>query len=316
MPTDFYAVPEITGVEHWVAKGSVKLFLWEKFVGDRRSARDAIVLVHGSSLPGRPTFDLDVPGRANSSIMERFARLGYDTWCLDMEGYGRSDKHRDVTCDVANGADDLAAAATYIAGLRGTHPLLVYGSSSGALRAGLFAQLYPERVAKLALDALVWTGEGSPTLAERRLRLPELLASNRRPISRASIAGIFSRDHPGVADDDVVDALAAAVLEHDDSVPTGTYVDMCSKLPILDPSRIVAPTLIMRGEYDGIATMSDLLGFFDLLPTLDKQFVVMPGVAHASFHEKNVDLAFHVLASFFATPRDPVRSGEKPTPPS
>jgi pimeloyl-ACP methyl ester carboxylesterase len=42
-------------------------------------------------------------------------------------------------------------------------------------------------------------------------------------------------------------------------VPTGTYVDMCSNLPVCDPEKITVPTLIMRGEYDGIASFSDLL---------------------------------------------------------
>ncbi|MCZ7599820.1 MAG: alpha/beta hydrolase [Gammaproteobacteria bacterium] len=80
-----------------------------------------------------------------------------------MEGYGRSDKHRDITCDIANGADDLAAASEYIMATRDSGPLFVYGISSGALRAALFTERHPERVARLALDAYVWTGEGSRT---------------------------------------------------------------------------------------------------------------------------------------------------------
>ena len=70
-------------------------------------------------------------------------------------------------------------------------PLLVYGISSGALRAALFAQRHPEMVQRLALDAHVWTGEGSPTLAERSKRLPEFRAKNRRPIDRAFVHSIF-----------------------------------------------------------------------------------------------------------------------------
>src|SRR5438093_11324782 len=85
-----------------------------------------------------------------------------------MEGYGRSDKHRDIYCDIANGADDLAAVSQYIMATRNVRRLLVYGISSGALRAALFAQRHPERVSRLALDAFVWTGAGSPTLEQRR----------------------------------------------------------------------------------------------------------------------------------------------------
>src|SRR3546814_15392848 len=93
-----------------------------------------------------PTFDLQVGGRPFSSGMNYFAVQGYDTWCVDMEGYGRSTKDRDNFCDIANGADDLAAATDYIEKTRGAGPLLVYGISSGALRAALFAQRHPERV--------------------------------------------------------------------------------------------------------------------------------------------------------------------------
>ena len=73
---------------------------------------------------------------------------------------------------------------------------------------------------------MVWTGEGSPTLAERSKRLPEFRAKNRRPIDRKFVRSIFERDHPGTADDAVIEALADAILALDDSVPTGTYVDM------------------------------------------------------------------------------------------
>ena len=289
------------GIEHWTRKGDVKLFLWEKKAA--ANPKSTILFVHGSSMASQPTFDLQVPGRPDSSAMEWFAERGFDTWCLDNEGYGRSDKLRPINCDIANGADDLAAAAQYIG-----KKLLVYGISSGALKAALFAQRHPERVARLALDAFVWTGEGSPTLAERRKRLPEFSAKNRRPIDRAFVRSIFSRDHPGTADAATVEAFATAILELDDSVPTGTYVDMCSKLPLVDPVQIAAPTLILRGEYDGIAGVDDLLAFFRRLPHPDKQFAVMAGISHASFQQKNYRNVYHILHAFFTQP-EPVYLG-------
>ena len=122
------------GEEHWTHKGDVRLFLWEKRTSDRPPA-GTILFVHGSSMASQPTFDLQLAGRPGSSAMDWFAARGFDTWCVDMEGYGRSDKTRDINCDIANGADDLAAASDYILKLRGCGPLLVYGISSGALRA-------------------------------------------------------------------------------------------------------------------------------------------------------------------------------------
>jgi len=253
--------------------------------------------------------EVHVEGRPCSPVMDWFAVRGFAAWCVDLEGYGRAEKHRDITCDIANGADDLAAASEYIMAIRNAGPLLVYGISSGALRAALFAERHPERVARLALDAYVWTGEGSPTLDERRKKLPQFLASNRRPIDRAFVHSIFNRDHPGTAADDVVDAFAEAITALDDSIPNGTYIDMCSRLPLNDPAKITVPTIVMRGQYDGIAALDDLVEFFRRLPNPDKQFAVMPGISHASFQQKNYLVVYHILHAFFTQPV-PVYSGD------
>jgi pimeloyl-ACP methyl ester carboxylesterase len=290
-----------TGTEHWTKKGEVKLFLWEK-QATAPGKRGTVLFVHGSSMASQPTFDLQVPGRPHSSAMDYFASLGYDTWCFDMEGYGRSDKTRNINCDIANGADDTVAATSYIMQTRGVKKFLVYGISSGALRAAMFAERHPERVARLALDAFVWTGEGSPTLDERRKKLPQFLKINRRPIDRAFVHSIFNRDHAGCAEEKVVEAFADSILALDDSVPTGTYVDMCSKLPVVDPAKITVPSLIMRGEFDGIAGFDDLIEFFKRLPNPDKQFTVMAGISHASFQQINYQMVYHILHSFFSQP--------------
>jgi pimeloyl-ACP methyl ester carboxylesterase len=294
------------GTEHWTQKGDIRLFLWRKTAAG--AAKGTILFVHGSSMASQPSFDLQVPGRPDSSVMDWFAARGYDTWCLDNEGYGRSDKKRPINFDIANGADDLAAASEFIFKETKQRKLLVYGISSGALKAGLFAQRHPERVARLALDAFVWTGEGSPTLAERKKRLPEFIAKNRRPIDRAFVQSIFARDHPGTADEATVQAFATAILALDDSVPTGTYVDMCSKLPLVDPAKLSVPTIVMRGQWDGIAGVDDLIEFFKRLPNPDKQFCVMPGISHASFQQKNYLMVYHILHAFFSQP-EPVYRG-------
>src|SRR4051812_4408975 len=292
------------GSEHWTVKktpaGDVKLFMWRKRLAE--APRGPLVFVHGSSVQSLPAFDLQIAGEAQSSVMDWFARLGYDTWCFDCEGYGRSDKSRPVNADISCGADDLAAVSQYIMRVTGGQKLLLYGSSSGGLRAGLFAQRHPDRVRRLVLDAFVWTGEGSPTLAERKKRLPQYLAANRRPIDRAMIESIFTRDHPGTTDQTMVGAFADAVLKLDDSVPTGTYIDMSQNLPVIDPEKLVVPTLMLRGQWDGIAAFEDLQKFFEKLPNPDKQFVVMPGIAHTSTRSKNWRLVYHLLDGYFSQP--------------
>jgi non-heme chloroperoxidase len=93
----------------------------------------------------------------------------------------------------------------------------------------------------------------------------------------------------------------------DDSVPTGTYVDMCSRLPLVDPGKITVPTIIMRGQWDGIASIDDLFEFFKRLPNPDKQFTVMAGISHASFQQKNYLTVYHILHAFFSQPEPQYR---------
>jgi alpha-beta hydrolase superfamily lysophospholipase len=86
---------------------------------------------------------------------------------------------------------------------------------------------------------------------------------------------------------------------------------MCNNLPVVDPTKITVPTIVMRGEYDGIASFDDLLKFFEKLPNPDKAFSVMSGIAHASFQQKNYMIAYHILLSFFTQP-EPIYTTYKP----
>ena len=113
---------------------------------------------------------------------------------------------------------------------------------------------------------------------------------------------IFQRDHPDTAETRVVDAFADAILALDDSMPNGTYIDMCSKLPVVDPALIAMPTLVLRGQYDGIAAFDDLIEFFKRLPNPDKQFTVMAGISHASFQQKNYLMVYAILLDWFTRP--------------
>ena len=96
----------------------------------------------------------------------------------------------------------------------------------------------------------------------------------------------MTRDHPETARESRIVPYIDAILAIEDLL-NGTYIDMCVNLPLCDPLKIPVPTAILRGQYDGIASFDDLIDFFRLLPTSDKEFIVMPGVAHAAGTAKN-----------------------------
>jgi alpha-beta hydrolase superfamily lysophospholipase len=116
------------------------------------------------------------------------------------------------------------------------------------------------------------------------------------------IRSIFTRDKVGTADPAVAEALANTELPFGDTVPTGTYLDMTANLPVVDPLKVHAPVLLVRGEYDGIATEEDLINFFTKLPNGDRELAVLGGMAHSVVLGYNRDQLWQVTRSFLERP--------------
>ena len=286
--------------DYWADNEGVKLFLFRKRLDDDRK-RPIFFLVHGSSFSGPGGFDLHVPGKPDYSLMEKFAGYGFDVWTMDHDGYGRSDR-TDGNSAVMNAVPELEAAMKIVEAETGQSSAAFYGSSSGALRAAVYAEAHPGRVTKLILDAFVYTGKDAPTLIERAKKLDQWTSSNTRKIDRDFVHSIFTRDKPGTSEDGVADALANYELALGDTVPTGTYADMCQKLPLCDPKKIKCPVQIIRGEHDGVATEEDLLNYYNALEVRDKQFIIIPGQAHVSYLGVNRARFWHVVRSFLDMP--------------
>ena len=71
---------EIWSGEYWAKKGEVPLWMFRKRVGAPKAgepARPIVFFVHGSSVTSR-VFDLTVPGKGQYSVMNEFARYGFD----------------------------------------------------------------------------------------------------------------------------------------------------------------------------------------------------------------------------------------------
>jgi pimeloyl-ACP methyl ester carboxylesterase len=289
--------------EYWAKKGEVSLYIYRKRLGAPQpgEALPVLFLAHGSSVSSRPTFDLQVPGHGEYSVMDKFAEYGFDVWTMDFEGYGKSTRTQGNS-DIASGAEDLQAASEVVVRETGQKSFHIYGESSGALRAGVFAMARPEHIRRLVLVSFTWTGQGSPTLAKRAESLDFYRTHNRRRRDRDMIRSIFTRDKPGTSDPAVAEALADAELPFGDTIPTGTYLDMTANLPLVDPLKLHVPVLIARGEYDGIATEEDLLNFFRKLPNPDRQFVMIPGATHAVGLGTNRQLLWHATRAFLDMP--------------
>src|SRR5215208_6897181 len=176
------AAPELWSGEYWAKKGDVSLNLWRKRLGAPRPGEaplPVLFLVHGSSNSSRTSYDLSVPGRGEYSLMNVFARHGFDVWTMDHDGYGRSGSSGNNS-DIASGVEDLKAATEIVARETGQQKFHFSGGSSGAIRAGAFAMARPDRVDRLVLVAFTYRGTGAPTLGERAKRVEYYRTHNRR----------------------------------------------------------------------------------------------------------------------------------------
>jgi pimeloyl-ACP methyl ester carboxylesterase len=299
------AMNAIWSKNYTATKGAVQLVIYRKRLGAPHAgekARPVLILAHGSSVAAQATYDLVVPGAGEYSVMDVFSRLGYDVWSIDFENYGRSSR-TESTSNISSGADDLGVLADVIQRETGVTKYHLFGESSGALRVALYAFRNPQRSDRLVLSAYTYTGAGSPTLQTRAKDLEFYKSHNRRPRTQAMIDSIFTRDKTGTADPRVPVAIGKVELKYGAEVPTGTYLDMVANLPTVDPAKLPNPVLMLRGEYDGIATMEDLLAFYQALPNGDRAFAVLPGMAHSVVWGINRQLFWHAMHGFLKQPR-------------
>jgi alpha-beta hydrolase superfamily lysophospholipase len=286
-------------------KGEVNLNLWRKRVGAPQAGEPplpVLFLVHGSSNSARTSFDLSVPGKGEYSLMNVFARFGFDVWTMDHDAYGHSGSSGNNS-DIASGVADLKAAVPVLLRETGRSKFHFYGTSSGAIRAAAFAQAQPNAVDRLVLVGFTYKGTGSPTLRDRAKRIEFYRTNNRRTRDRAMIRSIFTRDNLASSYDmAVAEAIAEEELKFGDQVPTGTYLDMIANLPLVDPAKILAPVAMIRGDHDGIASMEDLFDFYSQLPNGDRLFVTLPNTAHSPVYANNRHLLWYATRSFLAAP--------------
>ena len=304
------ATAELWSHDYWAQKGDVKLYMYRKRVGAPAAGAASLpvlFLVHGSSMSARSSYDLQVPGGAEYSLMDVFARYGFDVWTMDHEGYGHS-SITNSSSGIMSGVDDLKAAMDVLTRETGRRKFHFFGESSGSIRVGAFAQSMPERVDRLVLAAFTYKGEGAAEIERRRKNLDVLRANPRRKRDAGMIRSIFSRDgHPSIYDPAMVEALVAAEMPNGDTIPAGTYVDMAANLPMVDPTKVKSPVLMTRGEWDGNSTDGDLLDFFRQLPNGDRQYVILPNTAHSQGFSKNREVMWYVMRNFLAEP-SPVAS--------
>ncbi len=283
----------VRGKEHYVMRDGLRIYLWEKYLPEQESffgrTGKVVLLVHGGTRSGRSIYDLQI---RDYSLMDFLARNDYDVWSIDIHGYGHSDKGSDWI-DAHSAAADIASAVDYITKLRGLGKIDLFGASAGTQRAGVYAMEHPDKVAKLILHAAFWKATAEfREMNRKRIENGGQPLPRTRPTTEADFREGFV---PGQFEQDVVEASVKVGMETDLQRPN-VFVEY-TKLPLLDPTRITVPTLIIHGEKDFLAKEEDLLPFYSQLNTRDKSYVLLPDSGHMMLLEKNHRrLQYEILA--------------------
>jgi pimeloyl-ACP methyl ester carboxylesterase len=288
----------VTGVEHWVNNGNIRLYVWEKYSGSGAD-KPIVVLCHGSATAGRESFDLQVPGKPTYSLMDVLAQNGFDVFAPDVRGFGRS-THPEGHMTTLESSQDLDAVVDYVLKLRSAKKVNLLGWSWGTQYGGMFVMAQPGKVEKYISYAQMHLN--SPDIAKRRPRVDVFRKNPYISIPEAGWKPRFYSMTPADANDTaVVDAFAKAAVQVEVKSPTGPQLDMVTIMPMITPRLMPVPIMIIHGQYDDVADLEGLSPFFKDLPNPAKQYVVVPDAGHMMHLQKGHRLFQRQVIGFFST---------------
>lgn len=286
----------VQSAEHWIQNGDIKIYVWEKFTGSPKN-KPVIVLAHGSATAGKESFDLQVPGKKDISLMDVLAQQGFDVFALDIRGFGRS-THPENRFTTEDAASDLNATVDFVMKSRNTPKVKLLAWSYATQYGGLFVMAHPEKVDRYVSYAQM--GIDSIDIGKRRANLKTYQDKIYIQIPEAGWHGRFYSLTPKEDNfPEVVDAYAKSAAAIEVNTPTSPQLDLVSKLPMLNAAQITVPTMIIHGQYDDVADIKQLMPFFEQLPNANKRYVVVPNAGHMMMYQKGYSIFQQAISDYF-----------------
>ena len=278
-----------------------------------------LLFVHGSTYPAHTGFDLPLGGQ---SWMEFIAGHGYDVYCLDVRGYGRStrpaamDQDPQANPPIAQTVDavrDVEAVLDFILKRRSIARLNLMGWSWGCTIMATTTIRNPDKVARLTVYAPPWIRT-----------TPSLISAGPGPLGAYRLVTqeqARTRWLTGVPDDKKAAQIPAGWFEqwsaatwatdpvgakHNPPVlraPNGTVADSAEYWvkgrPYYDPAKITVPTLVAIGDWDHDTPPYMAQALFPLLVNSPgRRLVTIPEATHTMMLEKNRLMLFRAVQAF------------------
>ena len=279
-------------------------------------ARHIVILQHGATY-GSAAFDMRFAGL---SWMDYLAQRGFDAYCLDLPGYGKSDRPQIMDqpaqanppfMRTPEASECLGHVVKFVLERRNVHQVCLVGWSWGTAITSLYAGQNPDQVARLALYAPVWDRSGSgPSAihvdgdigAYRTVTRDATLARRQSGLDAAQKAWVMPREWF----DRWWQETAASDPQSDGTTiraPNGVVQDGAEYWnvgrPLYDPGLVAAPVLITVGEWDADTPPYMAQTLYPLFNNAAwKRLTVLSGGTHSLMMEHNRILLFRTVQQF------------------
>ncbi|MET0471929.1 MAG: alpha/beta fold hydrolase [Xanthobacteraceae bacterium] len=298
----------------------VEIYVRNKRPADMTAFRPerTLLFVHGATYPAHTSFDLKLDGM---SWMDYIAARGYDVYLLDIRGYGKSTRPRemddkpDANAPVVRGVTavkDISAVVDFILKRRSIPRLNLLGWSWGTTLMATYTTENPGKVERLVLYAPAWI-RTTPSLSRPAGPLGAYRAVAREQAQSRWLTGVPEDKKATLIPAGWFESWADATFATDPvgakmtppalRAPNGVQQDgdefFSAGKPYYDPGKITVPTLLVHAEWDRDTPAYMAQTLFPLLVNAPgKRYVQLPEGTHTIMMEKNRLMLFEAVQAF------------------
>jgi pimeloyl-ACP methyl ester carboxylesterase len=320
-PQALAQTPKVVMEEMMVpSEPGIEIYVRNKRPADMTAFRPerTLLFVHGATYPAHTSFDLKLDG---TSWMDYIAARGYDVYLLDIRGYGKSTRPRemddkpDANAPVVRGVTavkDISAVVDFILKRRSIPRLNLLGWSWGTTLMATYTTENPGKVERLVLYAPAWI-RTTPSLSRPAGPLGAYRAVAREQAQSRWLTGVPEDKKATLIPAGWFESWADATFATDPvgakmtppalRAPNGVQQDgdefFSAGKPYYDPGKITVPTLLVHAEWDRDTPAYMAQTLFPLLVNAPgKRYVQLPEGTHTIMMEKNRLMLFEAVQAF------------------
>ena len=298
----------------------------EIFVRNKRPAamttfrpERTVLFVHGATYPAHTSFDLKLDGR---SWMDYIASRGYDVYLLDVRGYGKSTRPKEMAEDAKNNppivrgetaVKDIGTVVNFILARRNIPRLNLVGWSWGTTLMATYTTQNAAKVERLVLYAPAWIRQTPSLVQAGPGKLGAYRMVNRDQAKERWYTGVPEDKKASLIPAGWFDAWADATWATDPEgakqnppvlrAPNGVVQDgldfFGAGKPYYDPANIRVPTLLVHAEWDRDTPPYMAQTLFPLLVNSPgKRYVALAEGTHSIIMERNRLQLFEAVQAF------------------